>query len=82
MNNFDTTAWESHHTGTFAQCAGPCEQGRRLCPSPQLCQGGCEAKEQAEHPDTFAQIHFWGTTTAALCVLAAVIGWAFKTFFN
>lgn len=26
------------HPPTFAHCAGPCEQGRKLCPCPDACR--------------------------------------------
>jgi hypothetical protein len=38
----DGAAWEEAHIGTFTGCAGPCDQGRRLCPCPEACNRPAE----------------------------------------
>jgi hypothetical protein len=65
----DGAAWEEAHIGTFAGCAGPCDQGRKLCPCPDACNVAHEI------PDAWAEIWFWGVVVAGISVLIAFAAW-------
>lgn len=81
----EESEWEAEHLGTFIGCAGPCRQGRNvdergLCPCPRKCYRSKDEEEMRE-PDTFTTIHFWGTTLAAFCFLAALVGWVVNRYY-
>lgn len=50
----DDTEWEESHAATFmapkeyvACCSGPCNQGRKLCPTPEACQRATDEKARS-----------------------------------
>ena len=45
-------------------CYGPCEQGRRKCPTPEACQ------VEVEEPDRWWDVIVSDTAIALMCVVA------------
>jgi hypothetical protein len=55
---------------TFAACSGPCEQGRKPCPSPEACQ--------VSGDDLGASVWFW----AVLAIGMVSAGFLFAVLVN
>jgi len=52
---------------TFANCSGPCGQGRSLCMTPEACQTG-DHQADGEVVTRADDLWFWGGLAAALAV--------------
>ena len=69
----DPTQWEAGHRGTFTGCAGPCNQGRRLCPCPEACHAPMNEPERL----------FWKRVgLVILCISAFAVLFSFYVLFG
>lgn len=52
---------QMHRVSSWPTCSGPCEQGKKLCPSPEACQRPAD-----ELDDVVASVWFFGILAVAL----------------
>ena len=55
--------------GTFTGCAGPCDQGRRLCPCPAVCRRADRHDDLAPFAGILVALALVGAVVAVVALL-------------
>lgn len=64
---------------TFPHCSGPCDQGHKICMTPEACQTGVAEPDEWVATTWRDSLAFWGFvgagTAAFVLILALALGW-------